>query len=161
MGARPVELYISKADLGELIRKAIRPLKYQVEKIWIKVDYRMLFVPADSYLMVVAIGYVLENSIEAIRKLVPAESGRISIAMKRTSGMAVVEITDNGCGMTEDQLSRIRTMLSSKNPASMTRGFSLFMVAKILDLYHGSIEIDSKHTRGTSVVLSLPLWTGE
>lgn len=161
MGIRPVELRISEVDIGDLIIRAIRSLRHQAETIVFKVDKSRLVVQADTGLMVQAIENILKNSIEAINRLVPAETGLISIAMKSASGMAVVEIRDNGFGMTEEQLSRMRVMLTSKKPTTTYRGLGLLIAARILDLHHGLIEIDSKHTGGTSVVLSLPLRTDE
>ena len=67
---------------------------------------------------------------------------------------AVVEIVDNGPGMTAEQRSKVfRPFFTTKSTGT---GLGMPIVKKIMDLHGGEIEIDSTPGRGTAVRLIIP-----
>jgi len=80
------------------------------------------------------------------------------------SGTAVhkigIRIEDHGIGMTPEQVSRIferfyRADTSGKIPGT---GLGLSIVKEIIELHHGSIQVESIFPRGTIVTLWLPVY---
>lgn len=75
--------------------------------------------------------------------------------------MVGIRVTDQGIGMTPEQLSRVferfyRADFSGKIPGT---GLGMSIVKEIIDLHHGLIEVESQAGEGTSVCLLLPLST--
>jgi two-component system sensor histidine kinase AtoS len=67
---------------------------------------------------------------------------------------AVVEVVDNGVGISPDDRDRIFLPFFTTKPAGTGLGMSI--VKKIVDLHTGDIAIDSAPGRGTRVRISLP-----
>lgn len=99
---------------------------------------------------------VLLNAGEAVQK-----GGRITVSTseKLTQGGAnvVVEVTDNGCGISAGNLPRLfDPFFTTKKPGTGI-GLGLSVVYSIVKEYKGMINIDSKQGSGTTVTITLPL----
>ena len=72
-------------------------------------------------------------------------------------GHALIEVTDNGVGMTEEvRLRCLEPFFSTKEQHGT--GLGLGIVYGIVRRHEGRIEIDSKLGEGTTVTLTLPLY---
>lgn len=94
---------------------------------------------------------IAENSVKAGASLI-----EISVSEDEKKDLLTIEIKDNGCGMSEDFLSRV------KDPFSTTRttrrvgmGLSLFEAAA--EQCGGTLEISSKEGVGTDVLVTFTL----
>jgi signal transduction histidine kinase len=90
-----------------------------------------------------AIVNILINSIEAIGNKI----GRISISLHRNARQIVLTISDNGCGMTDHQLSLLFSTSSSTKPGGI--GTGLHTVRDILEKNDATFHITSKVGKGT------------
>jgi len=106
----------------------------------------------DAALLREALVNVLENALEAA-------TARVSV---RTSGEgrgrrreAVLEIEDDGQGMTEDFL-RNRLFHPFQTTKSDGVGLGLFSAHQIVSLHRGAIEVRSAPGEGTTVRITLP-----
>jgi signal transduction histidine kinase/ligand-binding sensor domain-containing protein/DNA-binding response OmpR family regulator len=77
------------------------------------------------------------------------------------SGFCVIEVSDTGIGIPEDQLGRIFDRFYQVD-ASHTReyegsGIGLALAKELVDLHHGSIRVRSEVGQGTSFTVRLPL----
>lgn len=85
--------------------------------------------------------------------------GRLSIYAGQDDGRIKVEIRDDGCGISQEDLPHIfNPFFTKKNYGT---GLGLAQIKKILDLHQGTIEILSEETQGTSVIVTLPAQTNE
>jgi CheY-like chemotaxis protein/two-component sensor histidine kinase len=90
------------------------------------------------------------NAVDAMPR-----GGRISIASRVEDGAVVVEIRDDGVGMTESVRVRIfDPFFSTKGPNGMGLGMSV--VFGILDRHGGRIDVESRVGHGTRFILRLP-----
>ena len=64
---------------------------------------------------------------------------------------------DDGCGMTEDQKSRIFDPFYTTREHDGGTGLGLSIAYRIVQNHGGSIEVDSQTGQGTSVIVELPL----
>ncbi len=116
---------------------------------------------ADKNKLSQVIGNVLSNAYKyspaggrvTLSILPPAEHGGIL--------MTGFRVTDQGIGMTPEQLSRVserfyRADTSGKIPGT---GLGMSIVKEIIDFHKGNIQIDSKYGQGTSVTIRLPVLT--
>ncbi|MGV8955820.1 MAG: PAS domain S-box protein, partial [Cypionkella sp.] len=90
------------------------------------------------------------------------ETGTISLILSAKPGRPfVIEVSDTGCGLTQDQVERMFNSFEQAD-GSITRrfggtGLGLSIVKDLVRLMDGSIEVDSTPDQGTTFRVSLPL----
>lgn len=94
---------------------------------------------------------VIRNSVEAIA---PDGRGFIKVTVLTQGENLMVAISDNGVGMTKDELIKASTpFFTSKAKGS---GLGLFFVRKVVEAHGGDLIIKSVKNKGTVVVIILP-----
>jgi len=85
-----------------------------------------------------------------------AQNGEIQIATRQINGHAVLSVSDNGCGMNSEFLSR-----SLFRPFQTTKknglGIGMFQSKMIIEAHKGRIEVESEPGKGTTFRIYLPL----
>ena len=72
----------------------------------------------------------------------------------------LVEVSDNGIGMTAEKVAQLRTALASEGFAGSENGFGLCNVNQRVKLYYGKqygLTLESEYGQGTRVLLDIPL----
>ncbi len=103
------------------------------------------------------IDQILINLLINARDAMP-KGGEIHIATREPAGdsQVVMEVRDNGCGMSPEVRARIfEPFFSTKGPERGT-GLGLSTVQRIVGQLHGSIEVESQVDRGTTFRLTFP-----
>jgi putative PEP-CTERM system histidine kinase len=147
---KPVE-----SDLNELIAKSLAGWE-DVAGINLKKDLaplpKVLFDPEQML-------KVTTNLIFNAREAVPQASGQVQIKTAQSNGWAVLSISDNGCGMSPEFLSR-----SLFRPFQTTKknglGIGMFQSKMIVEAHKGKIEVESETGKGTTFRVFLPLPRG-
>ncbi|WP_245864247.1 ATP-binding protein [Fredinandcohnia onubensis] len=92
---------------------------------------------------------IIKNAIEAI-----GDDGLLQINAFAKDQDILVKITDNGPGMTKEQLSKIGTpFYSTKDKGT---GIGLTICFQIIEQLKGSIDVESTVGKGTSFLIKLP-----
>ena len=141
-----------EADLNELVGKSLAGWE-EVAGIHLKKELAPLpKVWFDPELML----KVATNLIFNAREAVPPSSGEVRIQTLRRNGWAVLAISDNGCGMSTEFLSR-----SLFRPFQTTKknglGIGMFQSKMIVEAHKGKIEVESETGKGTTFRILLPL----
>lgn len=110
--------------------------------------------PIELSPLVRAIIPVLINSCEAIHR--NGNPGRIEITAQQTEQTYEITITDNGDGMTPQQLQKVMQPLTSVKAGS---GWGLRTAQVNLESLNGNITITSQPNIGTSVTMHMPKMT--
>ena len=88
------------------------------------------------------------------------EFGAVTISCRSTASQLVIEISDTGIGMEEEQLDRIFERFyrvdKGRSKAQGGTGLGLSIVKHIVELYNGTIEVTSKPGVGTEFTVRLP-----
>ncbi|AKV01315.1 Sensory box histidine kinase/response regulator [Labilithrix luteola] len=85
-------------------------------------------------------------------------TGRIVVRSRRgTNKTVVVEVEDNGSGMSETTRARMFEAFFTTKQVGGGTGLGLFVARSILDACGGSVEVDSELGRGTLVRIVLPM----
>jgi PAS domain S-box-containing protein len=95
---------------------------------------------------------VMKNAMEAIEPR--RVGGRVTVDLFVEGGRAVVEVVDDGVGISPEDRDKIFLPFFTTKPAGTGLGMSI--VKKIVDLHAGDIAIDSAPGHGTRVRISLP-----
>ncbi|WP_194436513.1 ATP-binding protein [Vibrio fluminensis] len=89
------------------------------------------------------------------------QQGSIKVSIKLLEQQLLVTVSDTGCGMNDEQLSRIFTPFA-QGDISITRqyggtGLGMTIVKSIVDMMSGELRINSKLGIGTTIELLLPV----
>lgn len=137
-----IEDVIFKLD-GVFIENSIRlNLDLIEDEIYINGDYNRL-----SQVFI----NILKNSIEAI-----SCNGEITIKEKLNEENLEISIKDNGIGMTEEIIKKIKEpFYTTKNGGS---GLGVSLIYEIIEAHNGRIKYKSEYKKGTKVTINLPLY---
>jgi PAS domain S-box-containing protein len=104
----------------------------------------------------------LTNLMENAVRYTPA-GGTISLRTDHTPTHVCISISDNGVGISPDQLDHIFERFYRVDEAHTTRGFGLGLpiAQRIIDLHGGTITAESTVNEGSQFVVSLPIATVE
>ncbi|MDR3678771.1 MAG: ATP-binding protein [Flavipsychrobacter sp.] len=146
--ARPEEL-----ELNSLLAKNTELyLNEQKIKVCLTTEQESLWVFADRSQLVRVFTNLLENAIQAIPEDV---SGIINVQLKKEDGNALITITDNGTGMTDDVVKKIfQPYFTTKSSGT---GLGLAMTHKIIEFWKGQIWFETEYGVGTTFFIRLPL----
>ena len=121
-----------------------------------EIDYgradREVVASADGQRLRQVFANVMKNALEAIDPR--RTDGRVVINLFAEEERAVVEIIDNGGGITLEDREKIFLPFFTTKPSGT--GLGMAIVKKIMDLHNGEIEIDSLPGGGTAVRLVIP-----
>ena len=147
-------------DLGDLTKKCIERLKFEIEKknhqVECFVTANVPPVHADKY----GIERVILNIISNAIKYTP-ENGTIKVYVGFVYSDAYIKVIDNGIGIPEKDLSRIFERFYRVDKARTREmggtGLGLPIAKEILTQNNGSIDIKSEFGKGTEVVIRVPV----
>jgi PAS domain S-box-containing protein len=112
-------------------------------------------VNVDRYAMT----QILENLISNAVKYSP-EGGEIRISSRLENGMCLLSISDQGIGMTFDQVVRIYDKFyraDASNTAISGTGLGMTIVKHLVEAQAGKVNLKSSPDKGTTVTIALPL----
>lgn len=95
---------------------------------------------------------IISNAEQAI-----AKQGTILLKTLKTNNTIQVEISDNGVGISKENLHRISDPFFTTKPVGQGTGLGLAITYKIIEDHNGSIDVSSKPGKGTTFVLSFKL----
>jgi signal transduction histidine kinase len=93
---------------------------------------------------------ILQNLItNAIKYRHPERTPRIKISCRTESSFYVLEVADNGLGLSSESQSRMFTMFKRFHSHVEGSGVGLYLVRRILENNGGKIEVDSVEGEGS------------
>jgi two-component system, OmpR family, phosphate regulon sensor histidine kinase PhoR len=100
---------------------------------------------------------LLSNAIKYNR-----EGGLITVRVRAGEGVATIEVTDNGIGMTADEQKRLGEEFYRVNNEQTRHiagtGLGIALVKKTVHSYGGVLEVESSPGEGSTFRVVLPLW---
>lgn len=120
-------------------------------RVTLSVEPANLMMCGDKYLLLIAIYNVLDNGFKFTE-------GAVTATVWEENEMAVIEIIDEGPGMTDSELPHVWEELyrSSRTQHISGSGLGLAMVRAIVERHAGSATVESTPESGTTVRLDLP-----
>lgn len=146
-------------DVNDLLGEAMQRFGAQAQRRGITLalgaqcDATLL---GDRFSLERMLGNLLDNSIRFTQR-----GGRVTLSAYAASDGVVLEVTDNGIGMSAERLASVSQPFAFRD-ASLTRahdgtGLGLAIARTIVELSGGHLAIDSRPGLGTTVAVSLPL----
>ena len=150
-----VDFEIENIDLKTLVRDTLGDLSFDAERWPLELELTEIIglVRADPAKLRQALINVLNNA----QKYSP-DGGTIHVAIAAKPGKFGIAVSDQGVGMTGDQIKRIgerfwRADTSGKIPGT---GLGMSIVKEILQFHGGYVDVRSQPGVGTTVTLWLP-----
>jgi len=158
--AGKLELHDGPVDLERLFAASLRIVGERTRRAGLEVSSRIEDGLGRIHADERALKQVLLNLLTNAAKFTP-EGGRIELsAERRDDGHLVVAVADTGVGMaTQDiprALKRFEQLHGSLGRPAEGTGLGLPLVAALVELHGGTIEIDSEPGVGTTVRVVLP-----
>jgi len=107
-------------------------------------------VKADAEQLWQATLNLIRNGLEAMPK-----GGELTVSTRHTDMQAILRVSDNGEGMTDEQLKQVFEPFFSTKPTGT--GLGLALVQRIMMEHGGHVECESAKGKGSTFTLFLPL----
>jgi signal transduction histidine kinase len=145
------KIYLNALILDILTRYS---LKMNTKKISINHTFlKEYYIESDNYLVSIIISNIISNAIKYSN-----ENGEISITLSQKGNITTCTISDNGIGITKEDLDKILNPFYRSNPTHHPEikgsGLGLSIVKRLSELLGIQLEIKSDYDKGTSVILS-------
>jgi PAS domain S-box-containing protein len=152
-----VNLENALSEIDHSIKKsaADKGIEFQMN-----ISSELLHVKCDAQMIHTAVMDIVSNALDACqwKEYDEGEVPKVTVkAYRNNDGMnTVIEIKDNGCGMTEDVKTKIFTPFFSTKSKTGT-GLGLSIASRMINAHHGKIDIESESEIGTAFKIILPI----
>ena len=154
--ANEVELHRNLVDINDLIDKTVEQAKPRR-----KPDVEMTFHHTEANIILHGdeekIASVLTQILNNACKY--TDYGTIDVYCHKSSEHAVITVKDTGVGMSQETVTHIFERFYKGNSFIPGTGLGMSIVKGLVDLWNGTIKVDSTPDVGTSVTFTIPLHT--
>ena len=155
--ARPLRLNPAEMKLNDLLRQTVEAMTPEAEgagvDLQLALDESIQEIRADASLVRIALVNLVRNAIQASSKESDTP-GRIVLGTKRSGGVAVISVRDNGPGVLPDLGDRIFEPFFTTKPSGS--GLGLAITSQILREHGGRVRCESD-AEGACFYLDLPI----
>ncbi len=102
----------------------------------------------------IAMENILQNAVEAVSNL---EKGRITIFVFRDESTLTVSVSDNGKGISQDNLSSVTTPFFTTKGVGDGMGLGLSLADNLVKIADGRLKVSSQLNVGTQVDITFPI----
>jgi signal transduction histidine kinase len=152
--SRPVELQLHEQDLrtviGEVLALAAEELSTHHVTLVSQLPPRPLVANIDADLLKQALLNVIQNGAQAMPK-----GGKLEVILEDDGRNGILRVADEGQGIPDEIRSKIFDLYFTTKIGGS--GIGLAMTYRILQLHHGSVEVESRAEHGTEFQLRIPL----
>jgi two-component system, NtrC family, sensor kinase len=159
--AHPGNKELKPADLNHMILNAVTITRNSwryVAELVTDLDDTLPAVPLAIGDMNQVLLNLIINATHAIEDAHRSDKGQIRISTSQDGPSAVLEIQDNGCGMSDEVRARLFEPFFTTKAVGRGSGQGLPLVrAVVIDQHHGSINCSSEPGKGTTFTIRLPV----
>jgi len=154
--ARPSPLSMQRLDLAELVDEAVKLEAPRCRTAAVEIKRSSVRIPtiqADPARLQQVLVNLMNNAIDAM-----PQGGRLGISITNGGGgQVVVNISDTGMGITEENQARIFDPFFTTKPAGKGTGLGLAVSYGIIRDHGGEIRVSSIPGRGSTFSIVLPV----
>ena len=155
--SRPAEIILAPVSLQHIIDESIAVAtdRIMLKKITLYKDFpgEQIIILADVEKLKIAFLNIIINAIEAMEP----EKGKLSIYLKNNVEQSQLIIEDNGCGISDENLSRLFEPYFTAKRNGM--GLGLAATLNILQSHKAEVEVQSKINEGSSFIITFKTGT--
>lgn len=154
-----INLHKSSKDINSLLGEVVEKLEYlaREKNVEIVTEFEPMFsVKLDVELMKQVFSNLIENAIKYSKP-----DSKILLTTDEVEGHIVVQISDQGYGIAEDDLSNIFMKFYRSKEAKTSKikgtGVGLYLAKYFVELHNGKIDVESKLNQGSTFTVNLPM----
>ena len=152
--ARPHDPEPRAVPLGELVAHVVRLLRVEADGVHVVLDVESSEHPIDVLVDPLQIQQVLLNvMLNAVQATPPGK--RVVVRQRLDGGEAIVDVIDEGAGISADQLPRIFSPFFTTREQGT--GLGLAIAHRITSAHRGSIQVLETSAAGTTFRVRLPV----
>lgn len=137
--------------LDEVVAASIDRITLKKIKLDIQYPNEPVHIMADAEKLKLALLNVVINAIEAMEEGI----GHLNISLQLLRQTAMLKIMDNGCGISEENISRLFEPYFTQKRNGM--GLGLAFTLNILQAHKATIDVNSSEQTGTTFTINFPL----
>jgi signal transduction histidine kinase len=149
---QPGEMQLEKYTMHQLLDEALALAEDRIllKNITVRKDYSTL----DCKIFVhqqeirIALVNIIINAVDAM----PPERGKLKLITRSINGKCLIEIEDNGIGISKENLKNLFTPYFTSKVGGM--GLGLSTTIDILKANHATVDVQSEEAKGTRFILS-------
>jgi PAS domain S-box-containing protein len=153
--SRPSEITLKRvtmqAVIDDVIAASIDRLTLKHAKLQVNYPDAALLIMADKEKLKLALLNIVINAIEAMDE----QTGKLVISVEKNAESAVLQISDNGSGISEENIARLFEPYFTQKRNGM--GLGLAFTLNILQAHKAEIEVSSALKEGTQFNIKFPL----
>jgi len=153
--SHPANNALEKQTLQQIIDDVITASidRLTLKHIQLKVSYpnEALLVMADKEKLKLALLNIVINAVEAMEE----HTGVLSLGLVAEGDKGVLTITDNGCGISEENVSHLFEPYFTQKRNGV--GLGLTFTLNILQAHQANIDVSSEPGKGTTFTITFPL----
>ena len=154
---KPMKVDLSSISANDIVRKTMEVVGPELEEKGIRLDLNLATslpkVLADVSLMQQALLNLVKNAMQAMPE--DRKDPRITVSTYIDSDMVKLSVADNGCGMNEEQMSKIfEPYYTTKSSGT---GLGLTVLFKIMKQHGGDVAVHSVQGEGSEFILQIPV----
>ncbi len=148
---------LSSISANDIVKKTMEVVGPELQEKGIRLDLNLATslpkVLADVSLMQQALLNLVKNAMQAMPE--DRKDPRITVSTYIDSDMVKLSVADNGCGMNEEQMSKIFEPYYTKK--SSGTGLGLTVLFKIMKQHGGDVTVHSVRGEGSEFILQIPV----
>ena len=153
--SRPAENVLNKQALqnilDDVIAASIDRLTLKRIKLQLSYPNQEQEIMADREKLKLALLNVVINAVEAMEE----QTGQLTISLQSQDSNVLLNISDNGCGISEENISRLFEPYFTQKRNGV--GLGLTFTLNILQAHKANIEVVSEPGKGTTFAIRFPL----
>lgn len=152
-----LEIHRSEVNIKKTIREVLESLRFfpGSEKVEVKLDIdEEMTLVSDPTRLKIVISNLISNSFKYRDQR--RNDSFVSIQSINNSHYIILEISDNGIGIPQENLPRIFDMFYQAHENSVGSGLGLYIVKETVEKLGGKIEVESAYGSGSKFKIHLP-----
>lgn len=151
-----MSLKISRIDIVKELSDVIDAIQERAERDNIEIISDIsaghIYINADGNRLKQVFVNIIDNAIKYGKK-----GGFVKISLKRLNNNIQITVEDNGCGISKNDLPKIKQKFFKANNSARGSGIGLAVSDEIIALHNGELNFDSVLGEGTVVTIKLPI----
>ncbi len=155
-----MQLVSNKIDVLAELDDAVFTMKDRTERAGLELIYNVPHMPLPMYGDAGRIRQVFVNLLDNAIKY-NEHAGKVIVLAEVHGSNLVIYFTDTGCGISPENLPRVKDKFFRANLSVHGTGIGLAVADEIIKLHGGTMEINSVLGEGTTITVTLPVEAAE
>lgn len=148
------ELEVKPINLANILKESIKRKDITAKILDLHLEKDLPWAVGDERGIDMVLSNILQNALEALEGI---EEKKLRIILKKDTqkNQLVLEITDNGCGISPKNISKIFQPFFTTKPKG--NGIGLSISYEIISAMGGEMSVESEEQKGATFIIKLPI----